>query len=208
MGNWNGIDFLIFLIFFVNTLLGMSRGATKEIISLMTLSVALIFVIRFTMPMATFFGASPMIGYLLESTFVQRFSEAVFSTPLTREILYQITYSISILICFVGVFGAGEMVLNYTGVCALFPFPIAFLNRKIGVVLGSIRGYVFGIIFVLVLEHAFAYTQGSWFINNILQTPASRLDILIQRQNLKDYQDVFKNKDLYNSNSVFRQIEN
>src|SRR5579871_5717505 len=115
MSNWNGLDFFIFLIFFVNTMLGMSRGATKEIISLMCVSVGLIFTIKFTIPLATFFNNSPSFQNVLTASFVQNFMSFIGSSALTAGMLEQLTYCISVLVCFAGAFCAGEAVLSFTG---------------------------------------------------------------------------------------------
>src|SRR5947207_726926 len=111
MGNWNGLDFFIFLIFFVNTMYGMSRGATKEIISLMCLSVALIFTIRFTIPLTHFINSSPSINNVLTAAPIQNFMAAIGADPLNADFLSQLSYGLSVLICFVGVFSVAEAVL-------------------------------------------------------------------------------------------------
>src|SRR3990167_1645354 len=100
MDTWNGLDFFIFLIFASSTILGMVRGATREIISMMCLSVALIFSIKFTIPLAVFFNRSPLINNVVDNPFMQNFMQAIDAGPLTPELLAQIFYSISLLICF------------------------------------------------------------------------------------------------------------
>src|SRR5579862_3207090 len=114
MNSWNGLDFIIFLIFAANFILGMSRGTTREIISMMCLCAALIITIRFTVPLAAFFNKSPLMVDVVSSAFVQRFMEAIGAGPLTEDLLRQTFYSISILVCFVGTFSLCEAGLART----------------------------------------------------------------------------------------------
>src|SRR5205085_4360245 len=128
MNNWNGFDFLIFLILVLNTILGMARGATKEIISMMCLSMALIITIKFTVPLAGFFNSSPLISGVVSNNVVQNFMLAIGAGPLTEDLLDQIFYGLSLLVCFVGTFSICEGALNYTGFVQVFSFPYATLN--------------------------------------------------------------------------------
>lgn len=73
MNNWNGLDFFVFLILVLNTIRGMSRGAGKELIALMCLSAALIFSIKFTVPLADFLKTSPMMVSAVDNTFIRNF---------------------------------------------------------------------------------------------------------------------------------------
>lgn len=212
MSGWNGLDFFIFLIFFVNTILGMSRGATKEIISLMCLSAALIFTIKFTVPLAQFLNRSPAIQDVLDSQIIQRFVAAIGANPLTANFLAEVSYSVSVLICFVGIFSVTEAVLSVTGFVEVFSFPYATLNRKVGAALGATRGYVINLIFIMILSlHLFKndnnapLISGSHFIN-LFQAAAVKLDGLIQGQEVERYQEIYQDKNLYNEKDVFKVI--
>lgn len=210
MNNWNGFDFLIFLIFVVNTILGMVRGATKEIISLMCLSAALIVTIKFAVPLADFFNSSPLINNVVDNEFMQNFMHAIGAGPLTPNLLKETFYSISILICFVGTFSLCEGALSYTGFVQSFSFPYAALNTKLGAALGCTRGYIISLIFLVILTlHIFRgennFITGSFFAR-FFEASTVRLDSLITGQRPEDYQKVFEGKDLYNSEEIMRQL--
>jgi uncharacterized membrane protein required for colicin V production len=205
MSQWNELDFFIFLIFFLNLILGMSRGATKEIISMMCLCVALIFTIKFAIPITDYINSSLLIQPVLTAKIIQNFIAAIGAGPLTSTMLSEIAYSLSIVICFAGVFCACEAVLVIVGFMEVFSFPYATLNRKIGAGLGFLRGYVIALIFILILLHIFSTNPitGSYFVNLFRQS-ALRLDRLILGQDVDKYQDVFRDRNLYHESDVYK----
>jgi len=217
MNNWNGLDFFIFLIFVANTILGMARGATKEIVSMMCLSVALIFTIKFTIPLAAFFNSSPLINDVVDSTFTQNFMAAINAGPLTANLLTELFYSISLLICFVGAFSTCEAALFFTGFVEVFSFPYATLNRKVGAALGCTRGYIITLVFLSILTlHIFKndnnllsnnFFTNSFFVN-LFQSTTKKLDDLISQQQPEKYNELYKNKNLYNEKDIYKIIKN
>lgn len=200
MSSWNGLDFFIFLIIVVNFILGMSRGATKEIIGLICLSVALIFTIQFTVPLAHFLNSSPLISDVVDSSMIQNFMGAIGAGSLTSNLLMEIMYSISILICFVGVFSICEAALVVTGFVTVFSFPYATLDRKVGAAIGLLRGYIFSLILLCILSlHIYAANgnlpnvlAGSFFAN-LFQSGTQTLDSLITGRNVDDYSKLYQN---------------
>lgn len=214
MSHWNGLDFFIFLIFFLNTVLGMSRGATKEIISMMCLSAALIFTIRFTVPLTAFFDRSPLTQDVLSSQFIQNFMASIGADPLTGNFLHEIAFSLSVLVCFVGVFSITEAVL-ISSFAEVFSFPYAIWNRKVGAALGAIRGYVLSVMLIMLLVfHVFKtdnaemraqLISGSYFVN-LFQNAAMTMDSLIGGQDVEHYHDIFKDKNLYNEKDVMSVV--
>lgn len=211
MNNWNGVDFFIFLIFAANTLLGMSRGATKEIISSICLSVGLIFMIKFTVPLATFFNQSPIMVDVVNSYPIQAFMSAIGAGPLTSDLLIQIFYSLSILVCFVGPFSVCEAALTKAGMVEMYPFPYATLNRKIGAGLGATRGYVITLIFLVIFTlHIFRNAGDTMFSNsffvNLFKSNIVKLDSIITGQKPESYKDIFEGKDLYKAANVLENM--
>lgn len=207
MSNWNGLDFFIFLIFFLNLILGMSRGATKEIISTMCLSVALIFTIRFTLPLTVFLNNSPLIQDVLNAQMIKNFMATIGAGPLTADMLKELSYSISVAICFFGVFFVCEGALSLVGFSELFTFPYATLNRKVGGTFGATRGYVISIILILILLHMFKThpITGSFFMN-LFEGTAGKLDALIISQDVEKYKDIYEDKKLYNEKDVLKVL--
>jgi len=203
MNDWNGFDFLIFLIFIVNTLLGMSRAATKEIISMASLSAALICAIKFTIPLSLFFNRSPLIIDVVANKHIQNFMLSLGLNPLGEDSLQEIFYSISLLVCFVGTFSVCEGVLGIFGIVEMYPFPYAMLNRKLGAALGGVRGYVISLILISVcVLHIFKNSDNSIFTNSFFvktfYDSAVKLDSIISGQRPEQYKDIFKDKNLYN----------
>ncbi|OGT55556.1 MAG: hypothetical protein A3F43_02575 [Gammaproteobacteria bacterium RIFCSPHIGHO2_12_FULL_42_10] len=212
MSAWNGLDFFIFLLFAANTIRGMIRGATKEIVGMMCLSVALIFTLKFTIPLTNFFNQSPLIGDVVDSTIIQNFMEAVGLGPATPALLYQMFYSISLMICFMFPYSFCEGALSLTGVYEVYTFPYMLWNRKVGGALGCVRGYVFTLILVSILSfHLFiddrntSLISNSYFVN-LFQDAAQTLDRLISEQKPERYQEIYKAKDLFKANQVLENM--
>lgn len=206
MNNWNGIDFFIFLIFAVNTMLGMSRGASREIISIMGLSVALIITIKFTVPLAAFFNSSPLMTSVVSTGMVQNFMKAIGAGPLTVGLLKQVFYCISLLLCFAGGFSLCEAVMSYSGFVSTLSFPYAMLDRKLGAALGCVRGYVFTLIFLVVFQlHLFANAglPNSYF-TNLFSGAAKKLDTLIIEQQPEKYKEIYEQSKLYTPADFYR----
>lgn len=209
MSNWNGFDFFIFLILVINTILGMSRGATKEIISMMCLSAALIFTIEFTVPLAQFLNSSSIAHNVVDNQFIQNFMNAIGAGALTDNMLSQLMYSISLLICFVGVFSVCEAGLSVTGFTEVFSFPYATLNRKVGGALGFTRGYIISLIVLCVLTlHIYSgnnFVTGSFFAQ-MFQAGTQKLDSFISGQQVSNYQELYKNQP-YNEKNLYQNLK-
>jgi len=211
MNTWNGLDFIIFLIFALNTFTGMNRGASREIISMMCLCMSLIITIRFTVPLAQFFNGSPLMIDVVSSTVVQRFMSAVGVGPLTADLLKQLFYSISMLICFVGTFSICEGGLGRTNLVETLSFTSAAVSRKIGAALGCTRGYIISLIILVILTlHIFrpgnnigdGMTANSFFVG-LFQSQTKQLDNLITRQN-PDYYNTILDKNTFGPDKVLQ----
>ena len=214
MNSWNGLDFLIFLIFALNLILGMSRGTSREIISMMCLCAALIFTIRFTVPLANFFNSSPLAVDVVSNDFMQRFMVAIGAGPITEDLLKELFYSISMLLCFVSIFSICEAALARTNLMETISFPYAALNRKIGGALGCTRAYIITLIFLAILSlHIFkpsnnmgdGMIQGS-YIAKLFQSQTQELDQLITGQNPEYYNRIL-NKNTFGPEQVLKILQ-
>ncbi len=198
MNNWNGLDFFIFLILALNTIQGMSRGTAKEIISMMCLSIALIFAIKFTIPLTNFFNSSPLVHTVIKTPMVQRFMQAIGAGTLTLELLYETMYSISLLICFVGIFTILEAALTTTSIVQTLPLHQILINRKVSSAIGLTRGYIIGLIFLSILTLHIADTQQKFiresFFVKLFHNQTARLDRIIRNQKPEDYKNLYKDQ--------------
>jgi uncharacterized membrane protein required for colicin V production len=216
MNDWNGLDFLIFLIFAMNTILGMTRGATKEIISTLCLSVGLIFSIRFCVPLTNFLSASPLIADVIDNSMTVNFMSSIGAAPLTTEFLRQFSFSMALMICFTASFSACEAALSLPSVMEVFSFPYAMLNKKVGAGLGCLRGFVLNVILVNILVlHLFntsgnetvknSVTNNSHFVAALLPT-AKKLDTLIEAQNPDRYREIYQDKDVIKVDGILKAL--
>lgn len=215
MSSWNGLDFFVFLIFLLNTILGMARGATREIIAMMCLCASLIFMIKFTVPLAAFFNNSPLISDMINNVMTVNFMKAIGAGPLTDKLLGQLFYCISLLVCFVGIFSITSAVLHFAGFQEAFSFPFATMSKKVGGGLGFVRGYIFSLIFLLILVHIFNKENNSAinnsFINQsffygIFESSVNKLDQIIIGQNPDKYREIFQGKNLYTPEEMFKHV--
>jgi len=206
MSSWSGLDFFIFLIFLVNMLMGMSRGGMKEIISMFALCAALVFTLKFTMPLTEFVNKSPLMSDVITSSFFQNFMKSINMPPLTEAILVQLGYCISLLICFVGAFSVCEGVLSYSGMIEAFSLPTALLNRKIGAGLGATRGFVIVLVFIIVLMHMFNGDVPSSNFVNLLQGSARKMDELISSHAPERYQEILQNAYKFNKDDIVNSL--
>lgn len=208
MSHWGGLDFFIFLILVMNTLLGMARGASKEIISMLCLCVAMIFTIKFTIPLSNFVNSSPLITDVIQSQFVQNFMQAAGMPPLTEDMVLHFGYCVSMLLCFTSIFSVCEAALAYTGIVEAYPFPYAALNRKIGGSLGAVRGFVISLVLIMILEHMFLGQMPPSYFVHLFEPAAQRFDQLIIQQAPEKYKEVLEYKNLYNYESILKELQN
>lgn len=210
MNNWNGLDFFVFLILALNTFRGMSRGAGKETIALMCLSVALIFTIKFTVPITHFLIQSPTMMAALDNTMIKNFLHSIGAGPPTLSMLHELMYTISLLICFVGVFSVTEACIVYSGYAESLSFTQAVVYRKIGSAIGFTRGYIISLIFLSILTlHIFKdesthFISGSFFVN-LFDSQIKKLDELIGSQKPESYHELYKDQP-YNEQEVIKQL--
>ncbi|VVC76703.1 hypothetical protein AQUSIP_20280 [Aquicella siphonis] len=201
MSGWNGLDFLIFIILVVNTVLGMVRGGSREAISLMCLSAALIVTIRFTVPLANLINSSPLIEGVVNNTFMQNFMQAIDAGPLTVDLLNQLGYTISMLVCFVGTFSACEAGLSMTGFLEAYGFATAVINRKLGGALGLTRGYIINLLFLSILAIHLnpgfdsRLVSGSYFAG-LFSSQTLFLDKLISSQDVEKYHELYMKQNI------------
>ncbi len=214
MEGWNGLDFIIFLIFVANFLLGMSRGASREIIAMMSLCAALIVTIKFTVPLAAFFNKSPLMVQVVSNDMMQRFMAAIGAGPLTEDLLKELFYSISMLLCFTATFSICEAGLNRTNLMETLGFASAALSRKIGGVLGCTRGYVISILFLAILSlHIFKPGNnvgdgmiGGSFFAKLFQSQTLELDRMITGQNPEYYNQIL-NKNTFGPEKIIKILQ-
>jgi uncharacterized membrane protein required for colicin V production len=201
MSGWNGLDFFIFIILVLNMVVGMTRGGSREGISLMCLSAALIVTIKFTIPLANLINQSPLIADVVNNNMIQRFMIAIDAGELTENLLRQVGYSISLLICFVGTFSICEAGLSVTGFLESYGFPYAIINRKMGGALGLVRGYIISLILLSILAihlnpgNDSRFISGSYFAG-LFASQTRLFDSLISSQEVDQYHKLYEQQNI------------
>lgn len=213
MSTWNGLDFFIFLILAFNTMVGLSRGATRELISTMCLSLALIFMIKFTVPLSNFMAKSPLLTDVVNNSMMKHFLISIGAGPLTVGLLLEAMYCVSLLICFVSIFCICEAALKAQMFMEFFSFPYAAMSRKVGGTLGFTRGYILCLILLSVMVHLYSaggpgksFLSGSFFAR-LFSSQVRSFDGVISSQNPEYYTKLFENQP-YSVTDVYQQIGN
>jgi membrane protein required for colicin V production len=145
MTDFTWLDYIIFFIYFISIVLGLARGVFRELISLGVIIVALIVMVKFTKPLTYFLYLTPGSHDVI--AFISKFAFSGWS-----HYLFTLTLVIALLILFVGTLSIGEAVNHYVGPNTYLSAGISFIYRVAGGAVGLARGYVFNIIFVLILS--------------------------------------------------------
>src|SRR3990167_5439569 len=177
MADFTWLDYLIFGVFFLNIILGLARGLLREIIGILSLIVALLVSIKFTLPITEFLNSSD--GFKSVISAFTSFTDFNVMGPLSY-----ISLGVSFLILFVGTYSIGEAVNYYAPAFGVLMFPrMAFIDRILAASLGYIRGYVFSLVLILVVGLSPITLDATWTQSRLippLKPSADRLGNLVR----------------------------
>lgn len=161
MVDYTWFDFVIIGIFLASILLGLARGFIKEIISVVALALAFLVAIKFTQPLAQLLNGSQGSQDVL--AVITKFIGFNASVPLS-----EITYVLSFLVIFIGVYSTGEAI-NYYSSVYINVFPVLGLfERLLGAGLGFVRGYAFNIVLIFILQISPITASTAWTQSHFL----------------------------------------
>lgn len=144
MSSINSIDILIIGIIFLSALIGFGRGFFREILSLVSLIAAVIVANMFANALAQYFTSSATVQGVITQT------NASVGVDTSQSVSY-VAFSISYGVLFFGTLLAGSLlsfILN-TAFQATF---LGFGNRFLGALFGFLRGLIFSIVLVFLLQ--------------------------------------------------------
>ncbi len=154
MESLNIVDIVILLVFFSSILIGFGRGFVGEVVSLVTLIVAIFIAIHFTSPLANYFTATSTVKGVVSQT-----SSAIGVS--TSEPVSYIALAISFGLIFFGTMllgGIVKLILNsifQTGVLGLG-------NRLLGAMFGTVRGFFINLVLIFLIQLS-PFGNSSWF---------------------------------------------
>ena len=162
MGTFTLVDYIFLAFFFFSTLLGLSRGFFKELISLVSILFALIITIKFTGPVANWLNASNGAQDVVLA--VSTFFGVHVGTQLTL-----FTIGLTVLVLFVGVYSVGEA-MNAYGLFEMLVGPgvISLTYRILGGIIGFVRGYIFNLILIIFIGFSPIGTWSIWKQSTLL----------------------------------------
>lgn len=174
MADFNWVDYIIFGIFFFSILAGFSRGFFKEIISLVTLIIALVVAIKFATPLANIIGTAQ--GAVDVVATISRF----FGVDATGA-LSLFTLGLSFFVLFMGFYLTGEAI-SYASNMMFVISSLAVVNQLLGGVVGFARGYIFSIVLVLLVQLTPVAQNNAWsqsqLVPNFLPVANQILDLI------------------------------
>jgi len=151
----NLIDIFILLIFFISIIMGFARGFISEIISLLTLIAAFFVAIMLTAPLAQMFTQSPAVQDVVTTT----------SSTMTVSTAQSISYlalGLSFVCLFVGTLLIGALVKILLNSIIAATGVLSLGNRLLGGVFGLLRGYVYSICLLFVLQMTPVASSAAW----------------------------------------------
>lgn len=154
LGGMGLIDVLIIVIIGLSILMGFARGFISEVISLLSLIAAIFIAVTFTNPLATYFTGTETVRGVVSQT------SSVIGVSTAQPVSY-VAIGISFAILFVVVLIIGaiiKMILNLafqTGI-------LGFGNRILGAGFGFVRGLLFVMVFIFLVQLS-PLAQQSWW---------------------------------------------
>lgn len=145
LSSFNWVDYIILGIFLASTLLGLTRGFVKEIISLIALIAAFVLAMMFANPLAAMLShsAANATGANAEPT------------------VSYIALAVAYLIIFVGTILVGGIV-NLIFNIAIKSGGLGFGNRLLGAAFGFARGFIFNLVLIFLVQLTSSGTEGAW----------------------------------------------
>jgi membrane protein required for colicin V production len=153
----NIIDYLIIAILFLSILIGFTRGLISELTSLLTLIAAFAVAIAFTTPLANYFNQTSVVQDAVNHT-----TSAVGTSTATAASYTTICVSFAIL--FFATLIVGGLIKMILNAFVQRGF-IAFGNRILGAVFGLLRGFLFVIALIFLVQLS-PFAKEDWWVQS------------------------------------------
>ena len=129
----------------------------REIISIIALIIALVIAIQFTVPLSDLLTAT--VGFKDVLSSFSTFAHISAEGPLAS-----ISFAVSFLVLLFATFFTAEAVNYYAVTTIMFPIFIVFtlFEKMLAGLLGFVRGYVFSLIFILILAMTPLIKDAAW----------------------------------------------
>jgi len=158
--NW--VDYIILAIFFFSILAGFTRGFVKEIVSLVSLVVAVIVAMTFSNALAAKFTSAPAVQDV-----VSQASTAI-GVSAAQPVSY-LALGISFTILFIGTMIAGSIIGYFLNV--FFQTGILGLgNRLLGGIFGFARGFIINLVIIFLVQLSPLAKESWWQQSQLVAT--------------------------------------
>jgi membrane protein required for colicin V production len=185
MATYTWIDYLIVTIFALSMLTGLKRGFIKEAISLASIIAAFVIAIKFSGSLADWFnasaGAQAVVGSLA----------GIFGEAHVADALSLITLALSFFVLFLLTMVVGEIINRIASGATSIP-GLGFADRMLGAGFGAVRGYLFTVAILFVLNLTAVPQSNAWLQSQWL--PSFQSSIIWLADNVKPGLAVVKEK--------------
>lgn len=149
MANFNWVDYVVLVVFFLSILSGFARGLVREVVSLLTWIAAFIVAVLFTDRLAALLANMPIIQRVTGDTST---AAGAFS---------YLTIGISFALLFAGTIIVGALIgLIINSVVAASG--VGIVNRLLGGLFGLGRGYIIVLVLIFLVQLTSMGTQSWW----------------------------------------------
>lgn len=149
--NW--VDYTILAIFLISMLLGLARGFVKEIISLIAIIAGFFLATTFAHPLAN------ALSHLTNST----------TTAQSSSVASYVAIAVAYTLIFLGTILVGG-IINIIFNAAIKGGSLSFGNRLLGAGFGLLRGFIFSIVIIFLVQLTSSGTEGAWHESRVVAT--------------------------------------
>lgn len=159
--NW--VDYALLAVFFISILGGLVRGGVREIISLCTWIAAFIIAGLFAKPLALAFSSSESVQATISSAATSPIAET------TANQVSMFALGISFLVLFLVTILVGSLI-GYFANRIVEGAGISFFNRFLGAIFGFVRGYLFVLLIVFIVQLSPISQQTYWTNSSLVKS--------------------------------------
>jgi membrane protein required for colicin V production len=153
ISGFNFVDIAILAIFLISIIMGLGRGLLSEILSLLVLVAAFVVAILFTNSLTNYFTHTTTVQHMV--------NQANAAGTNASEPASLMLYAISFAILFLGTLIVGSIIKMLINLMLSIGV-LGFGNRLLGGLFGIIRGYLFNLLLIFLIQLSPMSAQAWW----------------------------------------------
>jgi membrane protein required for colicin V production len=157
LASMNVVDITILIIFLLSILIGLGRGFVSELLSLIVIIAAFVVAIVFTNSLANYFTSAAVMHNVMSETATTAASSGSATTQPASYMIYAVSFAI-LFAATVIVGGVIKILLNMLVSARV----LGIGNRILGAIFGFIRGYLFVLVLIFLVQLSPASSSQKW----------------------------------------------